>query len=218
MSAAMLQTFQRAQARLGTPTLALLALLALLAHLGATEWLNASYAASRFPVPYHVAQLSFDAARLKAWYATLQGLGTLPLYLHTQHVDFAFIASVLALHPLVLLLVARALPAGGRWQQALVALAALSAVAPLADALENGISYVMLANPQGFAPWLAQAYSSAAALKFAAFTLAYAAAAVGLLAAAVLRLQRGRGLNGRSRRPALGRGCVRHAGRARSWP
>lgn len=45
----------------------------------------------------------------------------------------------------------------------------------------NAVSYVMLANPLQFASFWAYIYSSFAALKFAMFTFAYVAAAVGLL-------------------------------------
>lgn len=147
----------------------------------ATQILNASYAKSKFPVPYFEAQLSFDASKLKAWYAYLVDRGTLGAYVQTQHIDFVFIASVLVLHVLGLLLISRLFAKESRAHRWMVGAALLSALAPLLDALENAVSYVMLANPTGFADGWAWIYSGFAAGKFAMFTFAYAAAAVGIV-------------------------------------
>ncbi len=181
----MFSRYAELQSKLSTAQLAAFALIALALNLAATRWLDASYAASAFPVPYYEAQLSFDAQRLKDWYAYLSERGTLGLYLRTQHIDFAFIASVLALHAAALLWVSRLFPGPSRWRQLMVWASLLSALAPLADAVENLISYVMLVNPQDFVPALALAYSSAAAVKFAMFTFAYLAFAAGLVMALI---------------------------------
>ncbi|WP_341675468.1 hypothetical protein [Niveibacterium sp. SC-1] len=145
--------------------------------------LNASYAASRYPVPYHVAQLSFSAERIKGWYATMIQLGTLQTYVHTQNIDFLFIASVALLHPLALLAVSRLFPLLSRGRSWLVGAALISLIAPLCDALENLVSYVMLADPTGFAPAWAWVYSSFSAVKFGGFVFAYLAFILGLGAA-----------------------------------
>ena len=167
--------------------LAALSVLALVANLLATGWLNASYAASRFPVPYHEAQLSFSAARLKGWYAQLIDFGTFDVYLRTQYIDHVFILTVLVLHVAALLWVSRLFPAAHRGRRLMVGAALLSAVAPLADTLENLVSYLMLADPQGFPEALAWLYSSLAALKFGAFAFGYTALAVGLVAGLSVR-------------------------------
>lgn len=159
----------------------------LLFNLAASAWLNTSYAASGYPVPYYVAQLSFSAERLKGWYAAMLQQGTLDLYLRTQHIDFVFIASTLLLHFFTLVLASRAFPAGSRGRRTMVAAAAVSAIAPMADAAENLVSYVMLAQPLGFPSWLALVYSSFSAVKFAFFCFAYLALPLGLLAAATHR-------------------------------
>jgi hypothetical protein len=174
--------FQGLQERLSTATLAIVASVSLVLNLAATAWLNASYAASGFPVPYHVAQLSFNAQRIKGWYAFLIEKGTLGVYWQTQFIDFAFIATVLVLHVSVLWLVSRLFAPGTRGRRWMLAVAALSAIAPLADAAENGVSFLMLADPSGFADGLALVYSSLAAVKFAFFTLAYVALPVGAVA------------------------------------
>lgn len=72
----------------------------------------------------------------------------------------------------------------------MVTAALLSAIAPLADQMENLVSYVMLADPTGFAPRLALVYSGFASLKFAMFVFAYLALSIGLLAAVFQRVMR----------------------------
>ncbi len=161
-------------------------LLAFAFNLAASQWLNASYASSKFPVPYFEAQLSFDHLKLKTWYAALIAKGTLSAYIQTQHIDFVFIISVLLLHFFALLLVAKLIPAISQWHKLSLIAALLSTIAPLADALENLVSYLMLLNPIDFNSDLALIYSSFAAIKFAFFTFAYIALAVSLIAAAIL--------------------------------
>lgn len=180
----------RPAVRLGNRALAIAVVLALAFHLFASRILGASYAASQFPVPYQVAQLSFDHHKLKGWYALLIERGTLSTYLQTQHIDFIFIVSVFLLHLLALLLIARLFPAASRGRRWMETAAVLSTVAPIADALENLVSYLMLAQPLDFHPGLALVYSSLAALKFGMFTFAYAAAVLGLGAAMAMMLSR----------------------------
>lgn len=172
-----------------TAGLGWLSLLALIANLLATRWLQASYALSRFPVPYHEAQLSFSAVRLKQWYAQLIEWGTLDVYLRTQYIDHVFIATVLVLHVAVLLWVSRLFPASHRGRRLLVGAALLSTVAPLADTLENLVSYGMLANPAGFPDALAWGYSGLAAIKFALFTFAYVAVPLGVVTGLLVRFK-----------------------------
>lgn len=179
----MIKTFSRLHSKLTGFQLTAIALVALIGNLWATKLLDAAYAASRFPVPYWQAQLSFDHEKLKGWYAFLIKNQTLDLYVHTQWIDFIFIATVLILHTAFLLALSRAVPLQSTARRALILAAPLSAIAPLADAVENGISFIMLANPTGFEPLLAIAYSSAAAIKFGMFTFAYLAASGGLVAA-----------------------------------
>ena len=186
----MTNLFQQWQSKFTALQLMVIGLLALLFNFWATDLLNASYASSGFPVPYWQAQLSFDANKLKSWYQILIERGTLDRYIQTQHIDFVFIASVLILHIVVLLAISRALPANSGLRRAMIIAAMLSAIAPIADALENGISYIMLANPADFAEGLAWIYSSLAAVKFAMFTVAYLAAILGLICAAWLLVTR----------------------------
>jgi len=165
-----------------TSMLCLLTPLAYAFNLWASSTLTASYIASQFPVPYYVAQLSFNPDQLKIWYATLQQLGTFDVYLQTQHIDSLFILSVLILHCLALVLVSRLFSADSKGRKIMVACALISAIAPISDQLENVVSYIMLANPSNFADHLAYIYSSFAATKFAFFVFAYVAAPLGLIA------------------------------------
>ncbi len=178
---------QQLESRPSTTWLVVGTVLALVFNTYATQILNASYAKSLFPVPYFEAQLSFDADKLKGWYAYLADHGTLGAYVQTQNIDFVFIVSVLMLHGLALLLISRLFTEGSRLRRWMVVAAVLSALAPLFDALENAVSYVMLASPIEFADGWALVYSSLAAAKFAMFTFAYAVAAVGAVVGLALR-------------------------------
>ena len=68
----------------------------------------------------------------------------------------------------------------------MVGAALLSAIAPIADTLENLVSYVMLADPIGFPDSFALLYSSLATIKFAMFIFAYVALAIGVVVAMVI--------------------------------
>lgn len=152
----------------------------------ATLWLNRSQAASRLPVPYWEAQLSFSPEQLRGWYGQLLQQGTLDTYVRTQHIDFLFIASTLALHFLALVALSRLFAKGSALRRGLVLAACLSTIAPLADAAENLACYAMLARPLDFPPAYSYIYSSFAALKFAFFAFAYAVAAAAVMTAAYL--------------------------------
>ncbi len=165
-----------------TLTLILLTPAAFLFNLWASKTLTASYIASKFPAPYFVAQLSFNPEQLKAWYSSLIELGTFDVYVRTQHIDSLFILSVLMLHGFALVLISRMFAANTKGRKIMVICALISTIAPIADQLENLVSYVMLANPRDFADSLAYIYSSFAAIKFAFFVFAYVTAPVGLIA------------------------------------
>lgn len=165
-----------------TLTLALLTLMAFAFNYWASSTLTASYIASKFPVPYYVAQLSFSPEQLKAWYSVLQELGTFEVYVLTQHIDSLFILSTLLLHCFALVLISRLFAEKSKGRKIMVICALISAIAPISDQLENLMSYIMLANPNNFADGLAYIYSSFAATKFAFFVFAYIAAPLGLIA------------------------------------
>lgn len=57
-------------------------------------WLDKSYVASKFPVPFYQGQTTFDAAVTKAHYQVLMDEGTLGVFWQTQFIDFAYIGDV----------------------------------------------------------------------------------------------------------------------------
>jgi hypothetical protein len=173
-----------------TLTLILLTPAAFIFNLWASTILTASYIASKFPVPYFVAQLSFNPEQLKTWYGVLLEQGMLDKYLQTQHIDSLFILSTLLLHSLALLLISRLFTANSKGRKILVICALISAIAPVCDQLENLVSYIMLANPRDFADSLAYIYSSFAAIKFAFFVFAYIVAPIGLVVGLISRIKR----------------------------
>ena len=157
----------------GWKVLTVIAMVALIVNTIANKLLNQFYAASQFPVPYFEAQLSFSSEKIKGWYACLVENNTMDKYLFTQHFDFCVIVSVFVLHLSVLWLLSRLFAKASKMRKVMVVAALLSMIAPFADALENAVSYVMIANHDRFSDGLAILYSSLAALKFAAFTFAY---------------------------------------------
>lgn len=157
--------------------------------------LDGSYAASGHPVDYATGQTAFSAERVKGWYAAMEGQGTLDVYVATQMIDFAFIAAIAAMALLWGSGAARLSRPGGWGRKAGLLAAAAGLCGAGCDAAENLVSFVMLADPQGFAGWIALVYSGFAAAKFALLTLAMAALAASLLLAAAGRI---------ARRPALG--------------
>ena len=165
----------------GWKVLTVIAMVALIVNTIANKLLNQFYAASQFPVPYFEAQLSISSEKIKGWYSFLVENNTMDKYLFTQHFDFFFIVSVFVLHLSVLLLLSRLFAKASKMRKVMIVAALISIIAPLADALENLVSYVMIANHEGFADGLAIVYSSLAAIKFAAFTFAYLAAILAVI-------------------------------------
>jgi len=134
--------------------------------------LDASYAASQHPVDYATGQTAFDGATIKGYYAQMIETGTLDIYRTTQVIDFGFILAIVCMGLFVCTLIARAAREGS-WGRRVGLIAGLCAiVGALSDAIENGWSFIMLANPTDFANWLAIPYSGFASLKFALITLA----------------------------------------------
>lgn len=150
-------------------------------HFIAWGYLDHLYAASGFPVPYFEAQLSFSGAQIKQWYGELLNTSGLDPYIHTQYFDFVFIASFLLFHYFLLVLIARGFSTHSICRRALLFCATLSLLAPLADALENVVSFIMLANPLSFNDTWAIVYSSLASVKFVTFVVIYSAAILGAL-------------------------------------
>jgi len=164
---------------------------------GGFQWvkgsLDTSYAASGHPVDFATGQLSFDARLIEGYYAHMIEAGTLQVYWQTQFIDFGFIAAVMAVAMLFGTLAARL---GGRinrlgvWGWHLGLAAAIVGVSGAAlDALENLLSFLMLASPQAIPQPLALAYSTAAAAKFALLTTAMICLLLSIMAGAAGRIR-----------------------------
>lgn len=149
--------------------------------------LDRSYAASGHPVDYATGQTTFDGGAIKEYYAEMQANGTLDVYVSTQLIDFGFIFGMICIALFVCTLIAR-LGREGSFARKAGVLAGLSVIAgALCDAIENGVSFIMLANPAGFADWLALPYSAFASIKFALITLGMLLVLVSLLSSLVGR-------------------------------
>lgn len=167
---------------------------ATVAALGVFQWvkgrLDASYAVSGHPVDYATGQLAFDADTIEGYYLAMQSNGGLDVYWTTQTIDFAFIASVMAVGLTLGTLVAR-LGRPGSWGRKLGLVAVGFAVAGAGmDAVENLLSFVMLLDPAQIMQPLAVIYSGSAAAKFALLTLAMAAVVLSLVCGALSRLRK----------------------------
>lgn len=164
---------------------------------GGFQWvkgrLDTSYAASGHPVDFATGQLAFDARLIEGYYAHMIEAGTLQVYWQTQFIDFGFIAAVMAVAMLFGTLAARF---GGRvnrlgvwgWHLGLAA-AIIGVSGAVFDALENLLSFLMLASPQAIPQPLALAYSTAAAVKFALLTTAMICLLLSIMAGAAGRIQ-----------------------------
>jgi len=150
--------------------------------------LDASYTASKHPVDYMTGQTSFSGQTIKAYYAEMQDAGTLNVYFTTQLIDFGFIVAMACVGMFICTLIARLgrVDSLGRRVGLFAGLSFLLGAA--CDAIENGWSFVMLANPADFANWLALPYSTFASLKFGLVTLGMLLVLVSILSAGTGRL------------------------------
>ncbi|WGO98672.1 hypothetical protein QFX18_01175 [Saccharophagus degradans] len=149
-------------------------------------WLNGLYAASQFPVSFFVGQTTFNAAELKSYYAVLLELGTLDKFIGVQLADYVYMATVLASLFVAMVAVYRILPNITWLKKIGWFMVLLSPAAAGFDALENLISFILLANPLTFSDWLVYPYSSLAVAKFGAYAVTYLWAILALLSCAIV--------------------------------
>ena len=136
---------------------------------------------------YFEQQTSFDAVKMKAWYAFMIQEGTFDIYLETQLIDFAFIATVILAGYTIWALVANLHPEEGffnKWGQRL---AFALPIAGVFDILENLVSFFMIANPESFADALVLPYSTFAVLKFASWTIGLVWLLLSVIALPIIR-------------------------------
>ncbi len=139
-------------------------------------WLDASYAASQFPVPFYTGQTTFNAAELKSYYEVLLEKGTMDIYIRTQLIDYVFMLGTFVSFFCLSSAVMRSLKhlSLAKWITAVALFFVwFSPLAAVMDALENLVSFVMLSNPEDFANWLVYPYSGFAVIKFGIFALSY---------------------------------------------
>lgn len=152
--------------------------------------LDASYAASGHPVDYVTGQTSFSGATIKGYYAAMTDAGTLDVYVKTQLIDFGFILGFLGIGLFVFTLIARSNRAESLGRKIGIFAGLAIVLGGISDMIENGWSFVMLANPSSFSDWLAIPYSAFAVLKFGLIGLGLA-----LILISLLTIVAGRALN-----------------------
>lgn len=165
----------------------IVALLSLGLYFVTSHLLEANYKLSQFPVPYFEQQTSFDAIKMKEWYAYLIDQGTMGVYLNTQLIDFAFIFAVILAGFTVCTFVANLHPNSNFFEKYGHKLAFALPIAAGFDILENTISFVMIAHPQSFADALMIPYSTFAVLKFAFWTIGLGWLLISLIALPLTR-------------------------------
>jgi len=172
---------------------------AAVATVGYFQWIKAvldrSYAASNHPVDYATGQTAFDGGVIKGYYAQMEAVGTLDVYVTTQLIDFGFIFAMACSALFVCTLVARLGREGSFARKVGLIGGGAILLGALCDAIENGISFIMLANPSGFADWLALPYSTFASVKFSLIALGMLMLLISLTSGALGRVVK---------RPALG--------------
>lgn len=168
----------------------LLLFVAVGAWMGTSIPLDASYAASQFPVPYYEGQTTFDGELLKTYYGHMIEQGTLGIYWRTQFIDFLFIAAVIFTGFIVPSFVARLHPAGSWLRAVTLGLAVALMLGGMSDAIENLISFVQLAAPLTFPNWITLIYSSFAVIKFGLIGLAVTGTLLSLALAAATAVWR----------------------------
>jgi hypothetical protein len=136
--------------------------------------LDALYADSQYPVDYATGQLSFSAEALSGYYTHMQEAGTLGVYWQTQFFDFLFIASVILFGIMLSATVLRFADDTrvGRPAAYMIGIAAVGGA--VCDAIENLLSFALLAQTPELSNGFAIFYSSFAAIKFGLLTLAMA--------------------------------------------
>ncbi|MRI00039.1 hypothetical protein GH721_05760 [Kriegella sp. EG-1] len=133
--------------------------------------LETSYLKSKFPVPYFTQQTSFDAVKMKEWYAFMIQEDTFQIYLKTQIIDFAFIMAVIVAGFTIWTMVSNLHRENSWFRNYGYSLAYSIPLAGLFDILENIVSFFMIASPYEFNDALIIPYSAFASIKFGFWTI-----------------------------------------------
>lgn len=160
----------------------LITLISLAGYFISSYFLEKNYVLSKFPVPYFEQQTSFDAVKMKAWYASMLNEGTFNIYLNTQFIDFIFITTVILAGYTLWAIIAQLHPMDSLFNKWGEKLAFALPLAGLFDILENLVSFFMIANPANFSDTLVIPYSTFAVLKFGCWTVGLIWLAVSIVA------------------------------------
>jgi len=133
--------------------------------------LEKTYALSKFPVPYFQQQTSFDAIKMKEWYAFMLQEETFGIYFKTQIIDFVFILTVIIAGYTLWYFVANLHTKNNFFNTWGKRLAFALPLAGAFDILENLVSFFMIAEPETFSNYLIIPYSTFAVLKFGCWTI-----------------------------------------------
>lgn len=147
-----------------------------------------SFAQVKYPVFLIEGQLSFSGSIVKEHYQILIQQGTMGTYILTQILDYLLILSMGTFGYLTAFGVMRLQPFKSRWYPVSRFFLLMLPLAVTMDALENAVSFFMIANPVNFPDVLAYIYSSFAALKLFFFSIWFVWIILGLIHYGVRRL------------------------------
>ncbi|MFT7560107.1 MAG: hypothetical protein ACI93R_002022 [Flavobacteriales bacterium] len=142
-------------------------------------WMGGLYEATLHPASIIAGQTTFNGDAIKGFYASMIEQGTLTKYVQVQIYDYILMTSMFAWLAGLCVAVYRSLPNVKTLKNIAWTLAILCPLAPMFDALENIVSFFMLAEPESFANWLALPYSSFAVIKFLLSSLGFAWIVIG---------------------------------------
>ena len=132
----------------------------------AMGWTEGLYIQTLFPASVFEGQTSFSGEQVKTFYAFMIERGTLEKYINVQIVDFCFMITMFFAMAALTIAAYRALPEQRHMKNFAWLLVLIIPLAPLFDAMENGVSFSMLADPVNFPNWLAIIQSTFASIKF----------------------------------------------------
>lgn len=136
-------------------------------------WLDRSYIASKFPVPFFEGQTTFNAAVTKSHFQVLVDEGTLGLFWQTQCIDYVYMLATFIFTFLVMAAIYKSMLFNQNLQKISWFMVLVMPFNAIMDAFENLFSFIMLANPADFLDWLVIPYSSFAVAKFALYGVGY---------------------------------------------
>ena len=150
-------------------------------------WMESLYLATKHPASVMAGQTTFNGEQIKGFYEVMIEANTLDKYIQVQINDYLLMLTMFLWLFILCAAVYRSMPAtfsklkGFAWTMTWGL-----PLAPLCDALENAISFIMLANPSSFWNGLALPYSTFAVIKFLLSGMGFVWITLGGLVALVL--------------------------------